>query len=105
MKEVTATELKKMIDDGKDFQLIDVREEYEFEIANLGGELLPMGELMHNIDKITRDKDVVIHCRSGARSATVINQLEKMHGFQNLFNLKGGILGYAKDVDNSLTTY
>ncbi|HNR19624.1 MAG: rhodanese-like domain-containing protein [Bacteroidetes bacterium] len=105
MKEVTAIELKKMKDDGINFQLIDVREDYEYDIANLSGELIPMGELMNNIDKIAKDKDVVVHCRSGARSATAINQLEKMHGFTNLYNLKGGILAYAKEVDSSLATY
>ncbi len=105
MKEVTATELKKMKDDGITFQLIDVREEYEYDIANLSGELIPMGDLMSNIDKIAKDIDVVIHCRSGARSATAIIQLEKTHGFTNLYNLKGGILAYAKEVDSSLATY
>lgn len=105
MKEVTATELKKMKDDVINFQLIDVREEYEYDIANLSGELIPMGELMNSIDKIAKDKVVVVHCRSGARSATAINQLEKIHGFTNLYNLKGGILAYAKEVDSSLATY
>lgn len=105
MKEVTAIELKKMKDEGINFQLIDVREDYEYDIANLSGELIPMGDLMNNIDKIAKDKDVVIHCRSGARSATAINQLEKMYGFTNLYNLKGGILAYAKEVDSSLATY
>lgn len=98
MKEVTPKELKQLTDDKKDFQLIDVREEYEFDEVNINGELIPMGEIMDNIDKISRDKQVVVHCRSGKRSATVISALESQHGFTNLYNLKGGILAYIDEV-------
>lgn len=98
MKEITAIELKKLIEEKKDFQLIDVREEYEFDEANINGELIPMGVVMDNIDKISKDKQVVVHCRSGKRSATVINALEAQHGFTNLYNLKGGILAYIDEV-------
>lgn len=98
MKEVTVQELKKMIDEKADFQLIDVREEYEFEEANLNGKLIPMGEVMNNLDKISKDKKVVIHCRSGKRSATVIQALETQHGYTNLHNLKGGILAYIEEI-------
>lgn len=98
MKEITAIELKKLIDEKKDFQLIDVREEYEFDEANINGELIPMGVVMDNIDKISKDKQVVVHCRSGKRSATVINALEAQHGFTNLYNLKCGILAYIDEV-------
>jgi len=98
MKEITAIELKKLIDEKKDFQLIDVREEYEFDEVNINGQLIPMGEVMENIDKISKDKQVVVHCRSGKRSATVINALEAQHGFTNLYNLKGGILAYIEEV-------
>jgi adenylyltransferase/sulfurtransferase len=105
MKEVTVQELKLMKDGNEDFQLIDVREEHENEIANLGGELIPMGEVIENVDKISKDKKVVIHCKSGARSASIINVLENQFGFTNLYNLKGGILAYAREIDNSLNTY
>lgn len=98
MKEITATELKRLMDENKDFQLIDVREQYEFDEANINGDLIPMGEVMDNIDKIDRDKQVIIHCRSGKRSATVISALESQHGFTNLYNLKGGILAYIDEV-------
>ena len=97
MKEITPAELKQLIKDKKDFQLIDVREEYEFDEANINGELIPMGEVLDNIDKISKDKQVVIHCRSGKRSATVINALENQHCFTNLHNLKGGILAYLEE--------
>lgn len=98
MKEVTVQELKKMIDDKVDFQLIDVREEYEYEAMNIGAELIPMDEVVDNIDKISRDKQVVIHCKSGARSATICNLLAAQFGFTNLYNLKGGILAYKSEI-------
>ena len=97
MKEITPAELKQLINDKIDFQLIDVREEYEFDEANINGELIPMGEIMDNIEKISKDKQVIIHCRSGKRSAGVINALESQHGFTNLFNLTGGILSYLEE--------
>jgi len=105
MKEVTVQELKLMKDGNEDFQLIDVREEHEHEISNLAGELIPMGEVIDNVDKISKDKKVIIHCKSGARSASIINVLENQFGFTNLYNLKGGILAYAREIDNSLNTY
>ncbi|MES2130767.1 MAG: rhodanese-like domain-containing protein [Bacteroidota bacterium] len=98
MKEITATELKHLMDENKDFQLIDVREQYEFDEVNINGDLIPMGEVMDNIDKIDKNKQVVVHCRSGKRSATVISALESQHGFTNLYNLKGGILAYIDEV-------
>ena len=98
MKEVPVQELKQLIDEKKDFQLIDVREEYEFDEANIKGELIPMGEVMDNLEKISKDKQVVVHCRSGKRSATVISALESQHGYTNLYNLKGGILAYIEEI-------
>jgi adenylyltransferase/sulfurtransferase len=105
MKEITVQELKTMQDKGEDFQLIDVRETYEYDIAHLNGELIPLGSIMNNADKISKDKKVVVHCRSGARSGTAIRQLEQKFGFDNLYNLKGGILAYADQIDPSLTKY
>ncbi|QOI98025.1 MAG: ThiF family adenylyltransferase [Flammeovirgaceae bacterium] len=102
MKEVTVQELKQMLDNGEDFQLIDVRESYENELSNLGGELIPMAEVPHNIASISKTKKVVIHCRSGGRSGNIIQWLEKNHGFDNLYNLKGGILAWAREIDPSL---
>jgi adenylyltransferase/sulfurtransferase len=98
MKEITVTELKKLIDDKADFQLIDVREEHEFDEANINGQLIPMGEVMDRVEEISKTKQVVVHCRSGKRSATVIGALESQHGFTNLYNLKGGILAYIDEI-------
>jgi rhodanese-related sulfurtransferase len=97
MKEISAADLRKLIDDNADFKLIDVREEYEYDEANIKGHLIPMGEVMDRVDEIPRDKKVVVHCRSGKRSASVIQALESQHGYTNLFNLKGGILAYLEE--------
>lgn len=105
MQEITVTELKSMIDNKEDFQLIDVREQHEYDIANLGAQLIPMGEIFFNTDQIATDKKVIIHCRSGARSGSVVQALEAQHGFTNLYNLKGGILAYADQIDPSLAKY
>jgi len=105
MKEITVQELKLKKDNNEDFQLIDVREEHEYDIVQIGGELIPMGEIMDNVEKIAKDKPVIIHCRSGARSASVIAALESMHHFTNLYNLKGGVLAYANEIDTSLNKY
>lgn len=105
MKEITALELKKKFDNKENFQLIDVRELHEHELMNIGGELIPVGSVLNEKEKISRDKDVIIYCRSGARSGAAIRELEIQFGFTNLFNLKGGILAYAKEADNSLPLY
>ena len=105
MKEVTVQELKNMMDSGADFQLIDVREPHEFDICNLGGELIPQGQIPQNADKISKSKQVIIHCRSGARSGNMVQWLEKNHGYENLYNLKGGILAWAREIDPSMPTY
>jgi rhodanese-related sulfurtransferase len=105
MKEITAVELKKKMDDHENFQLIDVREVHENEIVNIGGDLIPLGTILNQAEKISRDKDVVVYCRSGNRSGAAIQALEKQLGFNNLYNLKGGILAYAKEVDNSLPVF
>ncbi|HKC68248.1 MAG TPA: rhodanese-like domain-containing protein [Bacteroidia bacterium] len=105
MQEISVQQLKSMKDAKEDFQLIDVREEYEYEICEIGGELIPMGEVNDHVDKISKDKKVVVHCRSGKRSASVIQMLEQAHGFKNLYNLKGGILAWADEIDTSLSKY
>ena len=104
MNEISVQELKEKIDKGEDFQLIDVREDFEYETSNLGGELIPLGGILIETDKIAKDKDVVIMCRSGKRSAMAVQQLEAQ-GFTNLYNLYGGILAWAEDIDPSLDVY
>jgi adenylyltransferase/sulfurtransferase len=81
------------MDDKANFQLIDVREQYEYDEANMGAQLIPMGEIVERMDEIAKDKQVVVHCRSGARSANIINYLETQ-GYDNLYNLEGGIMAW-----------
>ena len=105
MKEVTVQELKAMKERGDVFQLIDVREPHEYDICNIGGELIPQGDIPSQVDKISKDKMVVLQCRSGGRSGNMVQWLEKNHGFTNLYNLKGGILAWAKEIDTTMPTY
>lgn len=105
VKEISVKELAEWRAGAKDFQLIDVRELYEYEIANIGGELIPLNTVLTKYENISRDKDVVIHCRSGKRSAKAILELEKSYGFNNLYNLKGGILAFADEIDPELAKY
>ena len=104
MKEVSVDELQELIDNRADFQLIDVREVSEFEQANIKGELIPLQTLVNNIDKISKEKQVIIMCRSGMRSANAISFLEGQ-GFDNLYNLAGGILDWKAEIDNSLDVH
>lgn len=102
MKVISVQELQELIESKADFQLIDVREPHEFEDANLGGELIPLQTIPSNVDKISKDKQVVVHCRSGKRSANAIQFLEQNFGFTNLYNLEGGILAWKDEIDDSL---
>ena len=104
MNEVTPSQLKKMLDGKEDFQLIDIREEHEIDIATIGGESIPMGDIMDSLDKISRDKKVVVYCRSGKRSGAVQQALTQ-EGFTNIHNLKGGILAWIDEIDPSMTKY
>lgn len=104
MKEISVQELKEKQDSGEDFQLIDVREDFEYEMSNLGGELIPLGGILIEADKIDKTKPVVVMCRSGKRSAAAIMQLEQQ-GFTNLYNLKGGILAWADEIDPTISVY
>ncbi|MES2556152.1 MAG: molybdopterin-synthase adenylyltransferase MoeB [Bacteroidota bacterium] len=105
MKSITVTELKALKDQGADFQLIDVRETYENDICTIGGELIPMNEVPNSVDKISKDKQVIVHCRSGKRSGNVISFLEDNYGFTNLYNLEGGILAWAGEIDPTMEQY
>jgi rhodanese-related sulfurtransferase len=104
MKEISVQELKEKMDNNEDFQLIDVREEFEYEVSNLGGVLIPLGGILIEADKIAKDKLVVVQCRSGKRSAAAIMQLEQL-GYSNLYNLQGGILAWQSEIDPTISVY
>ncbi|MEM7101805.1 MAG: molybdopterin-synthase adenylyltransferase MoeB [Bacteroidota bacterium] len=105
VKEISVQELTALINENADFQLIDVREPYEYEIVNLEAELIPLGSILDKAEQIDRKKKVVIHCRSGKRSADAIEALQEKYGFDNLYNLKGGVLAYAEEIDQSMAVY
>lgn len=104
MKEVTVQELKNMIENKDDFQLIDVRESFEYEVSHLNGLNIPLGGLLIEVDKVAKDKPVIVQCRSGKRSAQAILLLEQQ-GFSNLANLKGGIIAWKEEIDPDIDVY
>lgn len=105
VKELSVQELVQLRKAGANFQLIDVRDPHEYGIVNIKGELVPLGTIGEQVARISRDKQVIVHCRSGVRSAKAIRQLETEHGFDNLYNLTGGVLAYAKEIDPELPVY
>ncbi|MEJ7557145.1 MAG: rhodanese-like domain-containing protein [Pedobacter sp.] len=105
MKEITVEELKEKIDNNEDFQLIDVRETFEYETSNINGENIPLGGILIEADKIATDKPVIMQCRSGKRSAAAVMQLEQQLGLTNLYNLKGGILAWQEAFDPDMQVY
>ncbi|HEY9195734.1 MAG TPA: rhodanese-like domain-containing protein [Mucilaginibacter sp.] len=104
MNEITVQELQEKIENKEDFQLIDVREDFEYETSNLGGQNIPLGGILIEAQKVSKDKPVVVMCRSGKRSAAAIMQLEQQ-GFTNLYNLRGGILAWAAEIDPTISVY
>ena len=106
VKEITVQELNQLKQEGTDFKLIDVRELHEVDIATIGGELIPLGSVVENLDAFnTKIDKVIVYCRSGKRSASAIDLIQNETGQQNLYNLKGGILQWADEIDNSITKY
>lgn len=105
LKEVTAKEIYDWQVKGEPFQLIDVREPHEYDIVNIGAELIPLATVADNADRISKTGKVVVHCKMGGRSAKAIRELEEKFGFNNLYNLKGGILSYIDEVQPELTKY
>lgn len=103
--EITVEELKDMMDRGQGgFQVVDVREPYEYEIGNLGGLLIPLGDIENRSDEIPSSGKTVILCRSGIRSQEAIERLQKL-GFTNLYNLRGGVLEWADKIDKTFPKY
>ena len=103
--EITPQELKKRLENGEDIAVIDVREPHEYAIANIDGELIPHKQVSEHTHKIPKDKPVVVHCKSGVRSAKAIRELQNEHGYHNLLNLKGGILAWADEIEPELQRY
>jgi sulfur-carrier protein adenylyltransferase/sulfurtransferase len=105
IKQITVEELKQWQNENKSFQLIDVREPHEKEIADIGGELIPLGTVPYELDKINKDTTIVVYCRSGKRSGEAVNFIETKLGLQEVYNLEGGILAWADKIDQNITKY
>ena len=103
--EITVHEFKAMSEGKEDFQLIDVREGFEIEIASIGGLHIPMNEVINELEKIDKDKPVMVYCRSGRRSAVIIDHIQQITGHDNLYNLAGGILDWSEKIDNTIRQY
>jgi len=102
---MSAHELKRKMDAREAFQLIDVRELFEYEIARIdGSKLIPLGEIGERTDELQREQTIVVHCHSGGRSAEAVRLLQQ-RGFTNVYNLKGGIDAWSDEVDPSVPKY
>jgi molybdopterin/thiamine biosynthesis adenylyltransferase/rhodanese-related sulfurtransferase len=102
--EITAKDLKARQDRGDDIFILDVREPHEYQICNLNGKLIPLGDLPRRVNELDSSREMVVHCRSGKRSADAIQFLQKA-GFKKLLNLKGGVLAWADEVDPTMPKY
>ncbi len=102
--EMTPRELKSRLDRGDDLFILDVREPQEYQICHLNGLLIPLGEIPQRVGELDRSREIVVHCRSGKRSADAVEFLRRA-GFQKIWNLKGGILAWSDEVDSTVPKY
>ena len=90
MKTINTKEFKNLLKKDNDFQIIDIREPYEYENGALTNENIPLDKMMSSLNKIHRDRPVIIYCQSGKRASAIIYMLEKEYKLENLYNLEGG---------------
>jgi sulfur-carrier protein adenylyltransferase/sulfurtransferase len=102
--EITVKELKEWRDANRPHRLIDCREPNEYQFANIGGELMPMNTIPSRMNDLDPEEEIVVQCRSGARSAQVTEYLRRQ-GFPNVRNLKGGILAWSDEIDPTVPRY
>lgn len=88
--------------EGKDFMLIDVREDYEVALCHIGGTHIPLDQVIHNFNSFPADKPLIFHCNSGKRSDALVYFLEHKFNHQHLYSLEGGVQAYAEKYDSSL---
>ena len=100
--EITAIQLKERIDKKDRFVLIDVREPYEYEEFNLGGKLIPLGEVADSFDQFEKEDDIVLHCAGGKKSAVALMLFENA-GFTNVSHLEGGVKAWIKEFGDTLS--
>jgi len=102
--EMQVEELKRRLDAGDDLYVLDVREPHEYQICNIGGHLIPLGDLPNRVHELDSSREIVAHCRSGVRSAKAVAFLQQA-GFKKVTNLAGGILAWADRVDTKMPKY
>jgi len=102
--EIQVEELKSRLDSGEDVFVLDVREPHEYQICNISGYLIPLGDLPKRVHELDSSREIVAHCRSGARSAKAVDFLRQA-GFKKVHNLAGGILAWADRVDPKMPKY
>jgi adenylyltransferase/sulfurtransferase len=106
IEEISATDLKRRLDAGDDIQLIDVRQPDEWAFAKIeGAKLIPLGELMNRRSELDENRETVIHCKSGMRSARAVQALQQAGFNGELKNLKGGITAWSNEVDPKVPKY
>jgi molybdopterin/thiamine biosynthesis adenylyltransferase/rhodanese-related sulfurtransferase len=102
--QLTVKELKQRLDAGENVFVLDVREPYEYQIANIGAKLIPQNDVPKRLDEIDRNREIVVHCRSGQRSQRIAEYLAQQ-GYGNVKNLAGGILAWADEIDPKMQKY
>ncbi len=102
--QISPVELKRKLDAGEDIFVLDVREPHEYQIANLGAKLIPLGDLPARLGELDRNREIVVHCKSGGRSQKA-SELLAQNGFTKVQNLAGGITGWSNDVDPTIAKY
>ena len=106
MNEISATELKQRLDNGDDIQIIDVREDNEVAIARIPNSVhIPLGQVLNRANEIDPNRETVVHCKMGGRSARAIDALQRSGFTGNLINLKGGIIGWSNEFDPTVAKY
>lgn len=102
--EITVRELKELKDNKTEVFILDVRRADEYELCNIGGYHVPIDELPNRLHELNPNIKIVIHCHGGGRSSRAVAFLMQ-HGFQNVFNLKGGITAWANEIDPTMVKY
>lgn len=106
MPEISASELKQRLDNGDDLQIVDVREAFEVAIAQIPDTIhIPLGEVVSRMAEIDPNRETVVHCKGGVRSARAIEALKRSGFTGHLINLKGGIMAWSNDVDPTVPKY
>jgi len=105
ISEMSPHQLKRKIDAGEPFELIDVREPFEYEIARIdGAKLIPLGEISERLNELSGERPIVVHCHTGKRSAQAVRLL-RQRGFANVYNLEGGIDAWSDQIDPNVPKY